>query len=243
MIEVLRALDCDVVALNEVPSRGQQLARVAEALEMRHAFGEASWLGNALLSKRPLGAIETIAISGAYGEARSALVATVDGPAGPLDVCCTHLDPSEESLRLQQLDKLGLAMEQRAAAHLVMGDFNALRLADYSPAVLDSVRAMRARNGREEPLGEVVARMDAWGYLDGFRAARGGGLAEPLPEGEIATCWAGTRIDYVWLSPALAEGCRVRRCWRVESDASDHLPVVLEIERREPSTPRAFTSV
>ena len=234
---LLRSLDCDVVGLNEVLQGGSQLARVAGELGMHHAYGEASWLGNALLSKRPLRSVKTFQLTRDAGEARSLLCATVDGPAGPLDVGTTHLDVLHEATREGQLEALRRALKRRASTHLVMGDFNALRLADYAPPALETIRALRATNGREEPRGEVVAAMDGWGYLDGFRLARAGSidayaaeLASPLPDGEISTCWVGTRIDYVWLSPAVLDASRVQRCFRMQSDASDHLPVVLDLE-------------
>lgn len=237
--DLLRSLDCDVVALNEVPHGGGQLARVADALGMDHAYGQAGWLGNALLSKRPLRAVETFQLAQGPGEPRSALVATVEGPAGSFDVCSTHLDPGYESTRLAQLSNLRRALLGRATAHLVMGDFNALRLSDHAPASLAAVAARRAEARREEPLGEVVASMDGWGYLDGLRLARAGDEARyaaelegPLPDDELATCWVGTRIDFLWLSPALVAGVRVTGCRRVPSEASDHLPVVLDFEVR-----------
>jgi endonuclease/exonuclease/phosphatase family metal-dependent hydrolase len=237
VIRLLRGLDCDVVALNEVLAEGAQLAEVARELGMHHALGKASWLGNALLSKRPLHDVETFAITRGYEEARSALIATVEDAAGQrFDVCSTHLAPQHESTRLGQLANLRRALERRAPAHLVMGDFNALRLSDYAPAALDALRATRAAREREEPRGEVVEAMDGWGYLDAFRLARAGDrasyaaeLARPLPDGELATCWAGTRIDYVWMSPALLDARRVRSATHVENDASDHLPVVVDL--------------
>jgi endonuclease/exonuclease/phosphatase family metal-dependent hydrolase len=242
VVRLLRSLDCDVVALNEVLREGSQLADVARELGMHHAYGEASWLGNALLSKRPLLSIETFQITRGYEESRSALIATVEGPAGRrFDVCSTHLEPRSESTRLGQLANLKRAMERRAPAHLVMGDFNALRLTDYTPSALETLRAARAKSEREEPRGDVIMTMDTWGYLDGSRLARAGDLpsyaaelATPLPEGDLPTCWAGTRIDYIWVSPAFLEANRVRSCSCVQDDASDHLPLVLELDPREP---------
>jgi endonuclease/exonuclease/phosphatase family metal-dependent hydrolase len=218
VIRLLRGLDCDVVALNEVLAEGAQLAEVARELGMHHALGKASWLGNALLSKRPLHDVETVAITRGYEEARSALIATVEDAAGQrFDVCSTHLAPQHESTRLGQLANLRRALERRAPAHLVMGDFNALRLSDYAPAALDALRATRAAREREEPRGEVVEVAPAVHRLDAFR------------DGELATCWAGTRIDYVWMSPALLDARRVRGATHVENDASDHLPVVVDL--------------
>ncbi len=159
MIELLRSLDCDVVALNEVLGGGGHLARVAEELGMNHAYGEASWLGNALLSRRPLRDVETFQLARGHEEARSALVASIDGPrGGPSDVCATHLDVHREATRLDQLENLRHAMKTRAAPHLVMGDFNAVRLTDYTPTAPRrppcSTSCQRARGAPRRRRGE-----------------------------------------------------------------------------------------
>ena len=85
---------------------------------------------------------------------------------GPLDVCALHLDPHDERTRLRQLARFSEAIARRAPAHLVLGDFNALRLSDYPDDALDAVRVARTRHDREEPRGDVIAQMDALGYVD-----------------------------------------------------------------------------
>ena len=239
VLEVLRQLSCDVVALNEVPRRGQQLEKLAHELASDYAFAEAGGLGNALLSRRPLRDVRVVSLGGNSIDPRSALLATVDTDAGPLDLACTHLDPIREPERIDQLEVLHRALAARDAAHVVAGDFNALRLTDYGPAALHAVRRMREQSGWEMPLGDVVACMDAWGYVDCFRFARAGGLdayarelATPLPDDELPTCWAGTRIDFIWASRAALDVFVPARCWRVETEASDHRPVVVDFALR-----------
>jgi endonuclease/exonuclease/phosphatase family metal-dependent hydrolase len=237
--ELLRALRCDVVALNEVPRDRLGLDRVAHALGLQAAFGEASDLGNALLSPHPLRDVRTVPLGSGEAEARSVLLATAQTPAGPIEVCCTHLDPDWESERLAQLADLKGAVDGSCdAAHVVVGDFNALRLSDYAPDRLAAVAAMRARGEREPPLGDAVRRMDAWGYLDCVRLARAGSVEDyareleaPLPLADVATCWAGTRIDFVWASPAFVARHFPRAWRRVASDASDHSPVVVDFDQ------------
>ena len=140
--------------------------------------------------------------------------------------------------RLEQLEDLHRALEARAAAaHIIAGDFNALRLTDYGTDALRAVSRMRQENGREAPRGEVVARMDAWGYLDCFRFARAGGLdgytrdlMKPIPDEELATCWAGTRVDFIWASRAMLDRFHPARYRRVDSDASDHFPIAVDFK-------------
>ncbi len=236
VIDLLRALDCDVVALQEVLHDGPHLQRVADALGMHHALGAEAWLGNALLSAHPLDAVEAAPITSGYEEGRCALVASVRLPEGSVEVCSTHLDPGYEVTRLRQLERFAAAMARRPPDRVVMGDFNALRLADYTPAAIEAVRAARAASDREEPRGDVTARMDALGYVDLYRLARAPDLAgyyealsAPLPEGACATCWASTRIDYAWASASLIERHAVMRAELVETDATDHKAIVVEL--------------
>jgi endonuclease/exonuclease/phosphatase family metal-dependent hydrolase len=238
VIDVLRGLRCDVIALQEVLREGSQLDRVADALGMRRAFGAESWLGNALLSRHPLEAVTVTPITAGYEEGRCAVAATVAAPEGRFDVCATHLDPGYEVTRTRELERLLAALLGRAPAHLVMGDFNALRLADYPPTAREAVRAARALHDREEPRGDAIARMDAAGYVDAFRLGRAGDLAgyrasleAPLADAVRASCWAGTRVDYVWASPALLERYEARDARCVDSDASDHRAVCIDFER------------
>jgi len=236
VIDLLASLRCDVVALQEVIADGAQLARVARSLGMRHALGAESWLGNALLSAHPLDAVAVSPITAGAEEGRCAVTATVRAPEGSFDVCATHLDPWYEKTRLGELNRLAAAMGERAPAHVVMGDFNALRLADYGPAGLAVVREGRATHDREEPRGDVSARMDALGYVDLIRLAQAGdptryreALGAPLPDALRATCWFGTRVDYAWTSAPLLARYAVARAEHVATDATDHAAVVVDL--------------
>jgi len=184
-----------------------------------------------------------------------------------LPVFCVHLDHEKEERRMEQLEEvLDFIQKGWPGPHVVAGDFNALRLADYTELSLANVAGMRKKNSRQEPRGHVVDRMDRAGYVDcqrvglwqeglreglgkrlekGLEKGRGKdatpfeweGYQQSLEEGglrregkEIRTCWAGTRIDFVWLSRSLALSCSSVSVWRVLSDASDHFPVCCDIE-------------
>lgn len=229
-IDLLGSLDCDVVALQEVTREGAALHRVADALGMHAVLGAESWLGNALLSRFALEEAETVAITTGYEEGRCGVIARVQTPGGAVAVCATHLDPMYEVTRLRQLEKLLAALSRRGAAQLVMGDFNALRLADYTPDRLDAVRAMREENGREAPRGEVVARMEAAGLVDVFRRHHGDDGVAALPDAARASCWVGTRVDYVWASQALLGRWAIGDARHVANEVSDHAVVVATLD-------------
>lgn len=229
-IDLLRGLDCDVVALQEVLRDEASLQRVAASLEMHVAQGANSWLGNALLSRFPLEETETVTLTTGYEEGRCAVVARVQAPGGALVLCATHLDPMYEVTRLRQLEKLLAALSGRGPAQLVMGDFNALRLQDYAPDRLAAVRAAREENDREAPRGEVIARMDAAGFVDVFRRHHGDVGVAALPDAARASCWVGTRVDYVWATPALLARWPLGGVRHVANEVSDHAVVLATLD-------------
>jgi len=229
-IDLLRGLDCAVIAVQEVPREAAALRRVAETLGMHVALGAESWLGNALLSRFPLEAAETVPITVGYEEGRCAVLARVEAPGGAVELCATHLEPMYEVTRLRQLEKLLAALSRRGPAQLVLGDFNALRLEDYPPDVLDAVRGRRAENGREAPHGDVIARMDAAGFVDLFRLHHGDAGVAALSDAARGSCWVGTRVDYVWASQPLLARWALRSAEHVASAVSDHVPVLVALE-------------
>lgn len=236
--DLLKSLDCDVVMLNEVLTNTGQLARIADELSLYRGIAAAGgMLGNALISKTPLIEQEFVTLTAGYGEVRSGMVASVATDDLHVTVCATHLDHRHEDDRLKQLKKLLKELSAREGDAIVLaGDFNALRLTDYDREALNGVRAVRAKNHWEAPRDDVIEHMDRAGWIDAFRLARAGSLERYdatlgdalAPEG-LASCWIGTRIDYFWLPRTSLSRVKVTRCERIESDASDHYPVVLEI--------------
>jgi len=235
VIELLRALDCDVLALNEVVSPDHILARVARALGREPLWSEAGFGANALLV-RAARSVQPVLLEAA-GELRSAIVAEVDGPGGPLDVVATHLDHTSEARRLVQLRELHGVLLSRHVRLVLAGDLNAMRLSDLAPAELALMHRRRRREGWEAAREDVVRALDGYGYVDAVRLALAGSLAAyhaalgaPLPAAHAVTSRVATRIDYVWLSEAAARALRVTRARTVPTDVSDHLPVVVEVE-------------
>ena len=92
------------------------------------------------------------------------------------------------------------------------------------PSVELSAGLARSSRGWPAP-GEDALALDA-AYAEGFVDAGAGFNIEP-------TCWTANplfRIDHVLLNAALHKRCRVVDYRRVDSDASDHYPVVVDLE-------------
>ena len=97
----LRRIDADVVCLQEVwgESGETSAARFADELGMHHAFAsrldvDGVEFGNAILSRWPLARVDWWPLPAPVelDEHRTVLVADVDGPRGPVQVWCTHLN-------------------------------------------------------------------------------------------------------------------------------------------------------
>jgi endonuclease/exonuclease/phosphatase family metal-dependent hydrolase len=229
---MLERLDCDVLLLNEVP-RDSALERVASTLGMQLAYAPAQWMGNALLSRAPLVGAGVMPLDARRAETRSAAHAKVVLGGVETRVACTHLDQASEAARVEQLEQLHRKLSGFGAPCLIGGDLNALRLSDYPPEALESIREARARSCHEAPSNDAVALLDSWGYRDAARladAAAAGyreSLARPLAASLRRTCWADTRIDYVWLSASLADRVKEVHASVFDTDVSDHQPVVV----------------
>jgi exodeoxyribonuclease-3 len=205
---VLRALDADVIALEEANDRAA-VGRLAEALGMRAYWGEAnSEFAVAWLSRRP-------------GQAHNHRLPVLDKTLLELDVdglqlFATHLSAgrtlADEPHRNAEMEAV---LAVAGDADVLVGDFNAVHPNDDvgeppPDELLDHVS--------RRPIELALER----GFTDAFRKLnddRGWTYTTMHP-------WA--RLDYVFAAPRL----RVRACRVVTEagEASDHFPVVADLE-------------
>ncbi len=201
---MLRAADCDLVALQEVSAlQGASLEReLGDAYPHRVIQGEGV-AGKALLSRYPVVEHEALL----FGCGRPHLRARVDVSGRRLQVIVAHV-PLEHALFYILGPAAGEvdALAQRAtnyAPSLLVGDFN------------------------KTPFSLLHRRVRRHGLEDAFqKAGRGFGFTFPvfgrylgLPLPPLV------RIDYVWHTPDL----RVLSCRPGPDGGSDHLPVQVEL--------------
>jgi len=139
IVETLKKLDCDVIALQEVwqDDNNNYAAVVAAELGYHCVFvsgmeREGLGFGNAILSRWPIQQCESTMLYGAEknGEGRVALFAEINGPRGLLPVFCTHLNWKFEHSHIRQQQVADLAgfvdtMGSYDFPAVVCGDFNA----------------------------------------------------------------------------------------------------------------------
>jgi len=109
--------------------------------------------------------------------------------------------------------------------HLIVGDFNSLLRSDYSDEEWQEIYNVRASNNWELPESTVIENIYNRGYIDCGKI----GL-QKLSDNNFkkATCWAKTRIDFVFASNNFMG--TPKDSFIFNSDISDHHPVLVDFE-------------
>lgn len=217
--EILRFERVDIALLQEVDRGTQRSGGVdqpevlAGLTDLRPVFGrtldyQGGEYGIALLSALPVTEWEIVPMAveppqqraGGSYEPRGILRATLDAPPGRLHVLNTHLDASRDDHYRQQEVRQLVALAER------------LRGAGGAVMLGGDLNA--------EPGSPVIRVLTAAGWRDAWtECGSGEGLTFPSRA-------PVKRIDYLFLSPDLR--CTSARV--LESDASDHLGLLVELE-------------
>lgn len=139
ILSTLRGLDADVVCLQEVWGDGDvtSASRIADDLGMSHVFStqldiDGVDFGNAILSRWPITTSEwwPLPAPADGDERRTVVVADIEGPRGPLQVWCTHLNWRFDHSAIRQEQVRFIAEKiagRRPRTHppILCGDLNA----------------------------------------------------------------------------------------------------------------------
>ncbi|KAK7245745.1 hypothetical protein RIF29_40594 [Crotalaria pallida] len=206
ILEVLREIDADILALQDVKAeeeRGMKpLSDLAGALGMKYVFAE-SWApeyGNAILSKWPIKKwkVQKIADDDDF---RNVLKVTIDVPwAGEINFHSTQLDHLDENWRMKQVNAI---IRSNDPPHILAGGLNSLYGADYSSERWTDIVKYYEKLGKPKPKTEVMNLMKSKDYVDAKDYA---GECEPIViiakgQNVQGTCKYGTRVDYILASP------------------------------------------
>ena len=201
---VIRSIDPDVVALQEVDKdatrsdvvyqsyRLGQLTGMASSFRSSLTFDDGGNYGLALLSKHPIVA-STKSFLGEAGEPRTVTTWTVTIDGEEVHIANTHLSPNADQRTDQLLDLVPEIAELEPLA--VLGDFNEV---GGSPSL--------------DPIVDL-------GYADAHLEV-GSGPGDTFPAGV-----PNRRIDHVYVR----SDYEVVATQVVESEASDHRPVTVDI--------------
>ena len=222
--------------------------RFAEAERDLSFFGAVPF-GSAILSKEPIEASEKIFMPSTpedtqlgdqerdVVESRGGLWARIRLDDGrPLTVATTHLDHKSEELRAKQMATCLAALPSDNGS-LLCGDLNTFCREDHSDDAWQRLVAFYVSKGWTAPKENslVLDMLRNNGYRDAahdisLRDKKEG--QKPLP-----TCWTHNplfKIDHLWLSADL--DTTVAAYERLDTDASDHFPIYVDLDFFHTST-------
>lgn len=206
VLEVLKELDADILALQDVKAEEEKemkpLSDLAAALGMNYVFAE-SWApeyGNAVLSKWP---IKRSKVQKIFDDSdfRNVLKATIDVPqTGEVDFHCTLLDHLDEKWRMKQINAI---IESNERPHILAGGINSLDETDYSPERWTDIVKYYEEMGKPTPKVEVMKYLKNKQYTDAKDFAGECESVVIIAKGQNVqgTCKYGTRVDYILVSP------------------------------------------
>lgn len=221
LADVIRKADADIVGLNEVDIETErsggvdQAGRLGELLGMHVVYGpnieyQGGLYGNALLCRYPVERCRNVSLV-AGGRARWGLLhAELAAGGRTLHVLVTHLslEPAE---RAEQLQRIANVVKALTGPVVFMGDLNIVAGTDEDPA-----RVLR-------PL-----LRDAWTHMLKARAGHG----DPPSGYTFPADNPVRRIDYIFINDGL-DLAGENAVYTVDTQASDHLPVVAALRWRE----------
>jgi endonuclease/exonuclease/phosphatase family metal-dependent hydrolase len=202
IVDELREIDADILALQEVDHRAARTGYVnqpkamADALSFHYAFAASIRIpggdyGLALLSRWPLADVVRHRLHTAQpGEPRIVLETLVCAAGRPLWLFNHHADTAPAARRSNLAALEQIVRRRRGSAMIVLGDFN------------------------DTP------------NESGIRALIDAGLVDPAAKWNPRTAGEG-RIDYLLVDGSLATSVRQTRVWK--SRKSDHHALVVDI--------------
>lgn len=206
VLDVLRELDADILALQDVKAEEENgmkpLSDLASSLGMNYVFAE-SWApeyGNAILSKWP---IKRWKVQKIFDDTdfRNVLKATIEVPqAGEVNFYCTHLDHLDENWRMKQINAI---IQCNDEPHVLAGGLNSLDETDYSQERWTDIVKYYEEMGKPTPKSDVMRYLKNRQYTDAKEFAGECESVVMIAKGQSVqgTCKYGTRVDYILSSP------------------------------------------
>lgn len=207
-LDVIRELDVDVIALQELEWRPEAALHVLDELAHHTGYtpvagptlfrGDGHY-GNALLTRLAVRRIDRLDLSVPGREARGAIDIELEAERGVVRILATHLGLRAGERRMQT-QRLLAGIEERPAPTVLMGDLNEWLLWGRP------LRRLRAHFGRAPAPATFPAR------------------------------WPVLALDRIWVEPArMLRDVRAHRSALAHA-ASDHLPLraVIDWNSREP---------
>eukprot|EP00164_Ancoracysta_twista_P000492 GFYU01000657.1.p1 GENE.GFYU01000657.1~~GFYU01000657.1.p1 ORF type:complete len:277 (+),score=25.91 GFYU01000657.1:36-866(+) len=246
--QLLEDVGVSVVGFQEVSCHWHNTAMqsLCKSLKMKCEWTNKQSCGNAVASRPKILKATTFKL----GNYRTAVACELKCPLSQhiFGFVCTHLDHVYEPKRVQQMVMLKRELDNLWGdefPHIMVGDFNALNVTDYSDARLREITDVRARTRWELPQSELMEYIAQIGYHD--LCVEGLTNSDGTPCDSLngstrstGTCRYDTRIDYLFANDAFLNQYRVvPGSYQVVGECnsfqtgSDHSLVTVDIQRRK----------
>ena len=224
---VIRECEPDLVILQEA-TQPEVIERLARATAM-NSWGARPGHSLGFVSRQEITHHEWHPIRGSRRTFLEIVLAGLEVRVFGLHLSAIHSNWTERR-RVRELRALlaGISQHQKGL-HVLLGDFNTL-----APGELLNTRSLPLRlrpfvwlSGGKIRWQTIQMMLDA-GYTDGYR------LINPVEKGFTFPTWdPHVRLDYVFLPAPFADrlkGCQVRNVGPVAATASDHFPILAELD-------------
>lgn len=223
---VIKHTGADLVGLNEVDNNfgprsnyNDQAKILAESLNMHYVFGPAlksgspgnpNLYGNAILSRFPIThSANHPLITDPGHEPRACIAATITIGGDDYTFIATHLDNVKTEMRVKQAQNIIAIIENIDTPVILAGDFNC-------PPPDANKTEQSSQTSR--PVAIILEKLESSFAIAGI--------------GPANTIGSTTKIDYIFVSPDLAD--KVKNATVIRTDqtatASDHLPMIAEFK-------------
>jgi endonuclease/exonuclease/phosphatase family metal-dependent hydrolase len=222
---LLEKQNLDLIGLQEVTydKHNPTLEKLAKSLNMHFTFGLGCWgEGLAFLSKSPIITTQNHVVRISQRDGRNITRIEI-GTHQDTSFYVVHLDHILEQTRLDQLENINHVMfeKDQNKVQIVIGDFNALCLKDYTPDYLRKINEVRKYGAWEKAYGKVYDYMTQLGFVDCFKT-----MNSAVHDEELKTCRYDTRIDYIWIR-GHQDAWKIVSCEIIDSEeCTDHQLVV-----------------
>ena len=160
-----------------------------------------------------------------------AVVQVEDGTGSRIQVLAAHLTPLGPRQRLREL-RTGLDLLDPATPAVLLGDLNLISHIDRVPVQglsLPTFVRHAAAGALDQRVSQLIA---AAGFVDAYARAHPDRAGHTIPTPAApASSFSPARLDYIHLSPDLAERLDTALIYRrpPAAEASDHFPLVVDI--------------
>lgn len=223
VFETIEKINADVICLQEVLSYKNKLS--VEMLEKNlknlgykyHKMCTSIGI-NIIASKYEITKSSVLKLHKSPRVNRYALYCNINVNNKNIDIVTTHLDVFDESeeIRLKQITEI---IDKYGNEIILLGDFNSLQKCDYTEEYWNKII-------NDDKKRNVISQTRVSDYLNSVDMVDC--YTKINPDEQVISVWSMRRVDYIFMNKKTKY--KILDCFLYPSLASDHLPMVVDID-------------